>query len=176
MSKNISTEQKDMVLIEKLNSENENIFLEALAEIIEKGNTFFITHMIDLYKNTKSESKKQKLFGTFIDLKDLNTRPYIINYINDANYNLIKKDLLNICWQSSLIFEDYIDTFINIFVNDDFELAFEAFTIIELFENKFPVEVIDKNISLLNSHYQLFEESKKKLTPELINILKNLSE
>jgi len=167
-------EKKDNLIIEKLNSSNESKINEAIAEIRQNGKPEFFPHMINLYKNSSSYIVKQQLFDTFIDIKDVNVIPYIVQTLKNPEYKNIKKDLLNICWQTSLDFIDYVDIFIEIFIFDDFETAFEAFTIIDCIDNKPDTHFFQKSIDLLISNTENIKENKQFLFEEILNKLNNL--
>jgi hypothetical protein len=176
MSKDIFKDKKDKILIEKLTSENNNLVLDAISSIKEQGSVLFLPFLIELYKTTKFQDIKIELFNLFIDLKDKNAVQFIIDAIKNTEYYKIKKDLLSICWQSSLLFHEYIELFIDIFVKDDFEIAFEAFTIIEWMDLLVNKETINNQISYLIKNKESVSEQKQILFNELIKTLENLSE
>ncbi len=70
-------------------------------------------------------------FNIIIDIKDNNFKSIIFNFISNDKYSSIKKDIVSICWQSSISFCSEISLFFDILINDDIEIAIEALSVIE---------------------------------------------
>lgn len=131
----------------KLSSSDTKEVLSAIEIIREKGNKDYLPVLFDLLaSNPEHEVRKEilKLFGT---IKVKETVPYFIDALKNDNFNSIRKDILTTCWQNGLDFSPYIEVFIDLIVSGNWEVAFEAFTVIENLEY-FPLEEKIKNIKL----------------------------
>lgn len=117
-----------------LNSEDIEIVKDALEKISETGNRFYLPLLFDLL-NTMPEHDVEveitKLIGSVKNKESVNT---FMRAVEDEKYKLIRQKLIAACWQNGLDFSNFIPVFIDIVINDDWETAFEAFTLIDNLE------------------------------------------
>lgn len=138
----ISTKLKNQLF-----SANTNEVITAVNTLKEKGNKEYLPLLFELLRlQPEAEIQKEilQLLGT---VKDKETIPIFIQYIEDEKFSSIRKTLLNSCWQSGLDFSKHLNTFVDVVINEEWEVAFEAFTVIENLEH-FPSEEEIKTIKL----------------------------
>ena len=94
-----------------------------------------------------------------------------MNFIADNEFHSIRGDLLSLCWQTSLDFSEFFEDFIEIFIKSGLKNSFEAFTVIEYFED-LDKKIIRKNIDKLQQRIDEIGIDKKDLLVDLVNILR----
>jgi len=119
-----------------LNLKNDNEVVNAIKEIRKNGNGKDLNILIDIYQNTKNDDIKKSIYSIFCDLKDQKLTKNIIEILKDTEDKTILKMLVASCWESRLDYLDYFELFINLIMQEDFTIAFDAFTLLENFDNK----------------------------------------
>lgn len=121
-------------LRQALNSEDIDVVKDALEKISETGNRFYLPLLFDLL-NTMPEHEVEveiiKLIGSVKNKDSVNT---FMRAVEDEKYTPIRKKLIAACWQNGLDFSNFILVFIDFVIHDDWETAFEAFTLIDNLE------------------------------------------
>ena len=153
-------------------SANTEVVLQSIQKIKEKGNPAYLPLLFDILKtNTDSEIEKEitQLLST---VKQEESIPVFMEAVKNKKYKTIQKKLLETCWQNGLNFADYLVELADISIHSEWEIAFEAFTIIDNFE-KFPAEdILDKCKDFLIQEQQagkvqndyFYEEIQKKIS------------
>lgn len=131
----------------KLFSADNSVVLSALNSLKENGNKEYLPILFELLlANPEVEIKSEilKLLGT---VKDKDTITVFITALHELKYASIRKDILATCWQNGLDFSLHMSVFADLVINEEWEVAFEAFTVIENLEH-FPAEEEIKDIKL----------------------------
>jgi len=106
----------------------------AIEKISIEGNRLYLPILFDLL-NTMPEHEIEieitNLLGTVKDKESVNS---FMRAIEDEKYKAIRKTLISACWQNGLDFSNFIPVFVDIIINDEWEVAFEAFTLIDNLE------------------------------------------
>ncbi|MDX8339235.1 HEAT repeat domain-containing protein [Draconibacterium sp. IB214405] len=121
--------------------------LAAINTLKEKGNKDYLPILFELMltdNDAQIEKELQKLLGT---IKDKETIPVFINALQEDKYKSIRKKVLTVCWQNGLDYSEYIEVFVNLIISEEWETAFEAFTVIENMEH-FPSPEVMKPLKL----------------------------
>ncbi len=163
---------QEQIWSEKLDSGDQDTVKEAIKEIREFGNIKILPVLIEKYsKNTDSFLRKE-LEKLLSDIKHKEAAGIMFQYVLNPGYSHIKKDLLTILWQSRLDFSPYVAELVEIFINEPFEMAFEAFTVLEYIENPIDRQVAKESIERLKQSLSTIDEKKKFLLVDLVNMLK----
>lgn len=158
-------------IIRQLSSGVEEQLLSAITGLRETGNQLYMPDLLRLLRDSAFEAVKQEIRKLFIDLKDKNAVPYLIDAIADSEYASIRKDLLSCCWQSGFDFAGYLSFFVDQVILNDWEVAFEAFTVIENLETFPSHDILENEIKKINRVLPSSEGNKKYLLTELRSIL-----
>ncbi len=174
-SKQLNNKQKksqEQIWNEKLSSKDNETVKQTIKEIRELGNIKILPSLIEKFSNEADTEIKKELAKLLSDIKRKDAAEIFFQYVMDENYKHIKKELLSILWQSRLDYSPFINELINIFINEPFEIAFEAFTVIEY--NDYPIDqhVAEQNIEKLKYSLRTIDEKKKFLLVDLVNLLK----
>jgi HEAT repeat protein len=127
MKENINTKE----LRTLLGSGNEDRILEAIQRIRFSGSPELLPAIIELTFKEKPGIVRGEAIKILNDLKDKNAVSFItealVTYRGKDGY----RDLVCACWQNGLDYSDHLDFFMDILIHDEFEIAMEAFTVIE---------------------------------------------
>lgn len=138
----INTEVKN-----KLFSANADEVITAINLLKEEGNKNYLPVLFELLvskPDPEIEKEIVKLLGT---VKDKETVSVFADALTNENFTSIRKTILTTCWQNGLDFAPHMNLLAELVINEPWEVAFEAFTIIENFEH-FPPEEELKDIKL----------------------------
>jgi hypothetical protein len=159
------------LIVEKLFSKKTDDVLFTINQVRNSGQTSVLPHIIELLNLENNSSIRLSIIELLNDLKKQEGTIEIINALKNKNYQSIQKLLLISCWQSGLDYSKHIDYFVDLFIGEDFEIAFEAFTIIENMDEVINHEIINPLINKLKSEVSKNDESKTELMIELVAIL-----
>jgi len=158
-------------LLKRLWSEDSTQALSALSELRRVGHCDYLPELLKLLNETRHEDVKKELELFLCDIRDKGCIPYIIDSLNNDQFQHVKNIIVSSCWQSRLDYSDHLDTFIQIFITEDYLTALEAFTVIEealldISEEK----KAEYRLRLISSIEDVANE-KKPLLKELINLM-----
>ncbi len=154
----------------KLFSANTTEVIAAINLLKEKGNKEYLPILFEiLVAKPETEIKKAilVLFGT---VKDKDTIPYFVEALQENKFQSIRKEILTTCWQNGLDFSPYISLLVDIIVTDTWEVAFEAFTLIENLEHFPPEEEMHPIKLKIASHLKTSEEQKAYFLEEILKL------
>ena len=161
----------DAALLKRLWSDDTHQALKALGELRMVGHCDYLPELLELLNETGKEELKNELTHLLCDIRDKRCIPYIIDSLNDNKFQHVKSIIVSSCWQSRLKYSDHIDTFIQIFIKEDYLTALEAFTVIEESLFDIPAEKIEEYKNRLISSIEDIDNEKKPLLKELINLM-----
>jgi hypothetical protein len=161
-------------IIRRLRSGKENLILTAIYHLRNRvESAVYIPEIIDLAHTIKNNEIRNELFLFLSDMKDASGIPYLIDAIRNREYQSIWNEIIAACWQSGLNFSGYLDTFIKIFLEEDYLTALEAFSVIEQSIIYLEDSRIEQYKNDLISGLEEVKEEKKPLATELINIMQH---
>ncbi len=114
-------------------TDNQTVIL-ALGRIKQQGNRLYIPVLFDMLKagpEPEIETEIKNLLGTVKDKESVNS---FMRALEDENYKSIRKSILVACWQNGLDFSTFLPVFVDLVISEEWEVAFEAFTIIDNLE------------------------------------------
>lgn len=141
-------------------SDNESLIHDTISYIHENGSTKMLPLLFELLEHTNSESIKQDIFNCLADAKDVNSIPFFIDALNNQDLKNYKGKILSVMWQANIDFSAHTNLFTDILINDNYETAIEAFTILEVCASnlsEFEKKELTSKISTAISH----EKSEK---------------
>jgi len=155
-----------------LSSDKQHV-LDALKFLEEEGDSSVIEVVAKSLICQEDEVIKENIRQFFMRIKNNNVVKNILEIIENNRFLSEKKFFISLCWQLPLQFDDFYDFFLKIFYEDNFENAFEAFTVIDTIINKgkqnLSEKVIAERIDELKSHLSKIDEQKRLLSMEMIH-------
>jgi len=157
-------------LIKNLQSGKTETVISALKLIASEGNNDLLTEVIKLFHQTTNNTIQQEIIKIIEHLKDPKSVPVIINAIENKDFADQLPVLVAACWKNGLNYEEYTETFVQVFIEGDFQLAFDAFTVIDNIE-KIKKQDAERCLIKLRNAFDDINDDKKRLITELINII-----
>ncbi|MDA3891250.1 MAG: hypothetical protein PF517_06245 [Salinivirgaceae bacterium] len=130
------TENNKQTKKELLFSKDEKVVIKAIENLRETGNDSDLELLTELYTETKLEKVKKSIYHFFCDLRNQSSADIITRIIKSTSDKDTLKMLTSSTWESRLNYIGYFELFIDLVIYEGFEIAFEAFTLIESFEEK----------------------------------------
>ena len=160
-------------IISNLQSGNIDLILQTLDTVHQEGNSEILKHILVLFNRTTEELIRNEIIKILDNLKNQDCAPVLMESIINKSS---KKDLFNLvsaCWKNGLNYMDYLEIFVNIFIESEFNLAFEAFTVIENMDEVNEI-IAQKCLNTLQKELSNLQKDKQALGKELIQIINNL--
>ena len=161
--------------IKNLRSEKTSVILDTLKYIFVNGNKDILSEVIELLHATSDTIIRDEIIKILENLKEQDCVPPIIKAIENPDYKDILSILVSSCWKNGLNFNEYIEVLTDVFIQSDFQLAFDAFTVIDNFEN-IDIQLADTCLLRLENSVENIKDDKKSLYFELINVIENIKE
>ena len=137
----------DTATRDRLFSANAETVLAAVESLQEKGNKEYLPMLFEILLSAPEAEVKEAILKLLGTVKDKETIPVFIEVLQNEKYKNIRKEIITTCWQNGLDFGNYIGVFADLVITESWEVAFEAFTVIENLEH-FPPEEEFKAIRL----------------------------
>lgn len=162
-------------IIKILESNEEGKVLSTLKNLEKEGNNDILPNIISLLSTSSSTLVRDEVIKILDHLKDPNSAEIIVNAIKNTKMENELAILVGACWKNGLNYEDSLEVFVDVFIQSNFQLAFDAFTVIDNFE-QIDLNKANVNILKLESCIEDCTDDKKALCSELINIINDLKE
>jgi hypothetical protein len=124
------------------------------------------------YDRSEDEGLKLLISTLFNDIKERSSCPEVIDAITAAESQATKAMLAASCWQSGLDYSEHAVALARIYTEGDFATSLECFTVLETCAMTISEENRNQIISLLEKETEMKDDARKKLTGELITVLK----
>lgn len=164
--------KKNTELLNRLNSSNYFVIIEALREIKEYGTINIIPNLFDLINENTPDTIKKDILRLICDIKEQSAAPVLVDAISKRDFGDDTSQVIATFWQSRLDFSNYLPTFIRIFIKEDYQTALEAFTVVEGSVPKITGKMQQECINILESAENTISKDKKPLFNELIKVIK----
>ena len=162
-------------IIKNLKSGDSKIILNTLNYVEKEGNVEILGHVIELLYLTSETLIRDEIIKILEFLNEQNCAPVLVDSIKNPKYYDQLSILIPACWKNGLNYEEYVEVFTDIFISSEFQLAFDALTVIDNF-SRIDDKKADICLIKLENSIEDVKDDKKPLTYELINIIKNLKE
>ncbi len=155
-------------------SGNQELIDHALEEIKNKGDNTFIAPLIELLHQPSPKELKEKIYQLFIDLKHENSVDQLINELKKEEDPDILERLVASCWQNGLDYSKHLSYFVQLVIDQEFQIAFEAFTVIENMYGKIEGDLERKLIEKITNSLKDSDNRKQYLLKGLLEIIPNI--
>ena len=157
-----------------IKSANPELIDHALEEIKNKGDHTFVTPLIELLHQNLSRELREKIFMLFVDLKNENSVDQLVSDLKIETDLDILERLVAACWQNGLNFSMHLPYFVDLVIDQEFQIAFEAFTVIENMYGKIEVDIEVLLTDKISASLPGAMENKEYLLRGLLEIIPNI--
>ena len=144
------------------------IVLDALKQIKSVGNSLYIPILFDLLVTSPEQEIEQEIKSILGNVKDKQSVNSFMRGIEDEKYKSIRKTILTACWQNGLDFSTFLPVFIDQIINENWEVAFEAFTIADNLEVLPGEPVLSASIQKIENAIESLPEQKQYFLNEIL--------
>jgi hypothetical protein len=124
------------------------------------------------FDSSDDEGLRQTITRFFNDMKERSARIEVIESLATVKRMSSKTMLASSCWQSGLDYSEYAVNLAEAFSAGDYETSLECFTVIDNCSGSISEDDSNEIIFLLEKGIINFDAPKKRLTQELISLLK----
>ncbi len=135
------------------------------------GNLTYVPDLLKLLSQTGSELIEKELIRFLADIKEQGVVPLVAAGLKKPGLARAHAGILSAIWQSGLDYSSHMDLFIQLFIEGDYLVALESFTVIEQSMEHISNQKIEKERQHLLDGLTRVSEDKKPLARELINLL-----
>jgi hypothetical protein len=170
-------ENKELKIIENLLEQgNTEVILSTLGKIREMGAPQLIPLMVKTYKKNNIKEIQQSIFDLLCDLYLPEVAGVMENIISSEEDLNVKQMLVTSCWYSRVDYSGCLKTFIDIVMGSPFELAFEAFTVIENNEGNVNRKNKEELVDYISRNQAKVHHGNETLVDSLQMIIENFEE
>lgn len=162
-------------LLKGLESNNSIKVIETLEELRFSGKVSDIPLLIELLHLTTDPEIKSKVSELFNALKESDAIPLIVEAIQNEKYAPELKELVASCWENGLDYGHYLTLFVDLLIESEFAVAFEAYTVITNMTAKIDTQTIDREIAKLDEALKNAPEQKRGLIEDIIDFLPSIT-
>lgn len=161
-------------LLKGLLSADPEKIIETLEELRVSGETSDIPVLLEMFHLSKDKEINSKIHSLFANLKEKDTIPLIIAAIKNERYAPELKQLISCCWENGLDYTSYLSLFVDLLIESDFLVAFEAYTVITNMITTIDQAKIDVEIEKLDKALHLTTDEKKVLMLDVVDFLPSI--
>lgn len=161
-------------ILEGLQSADSLKVIETLEELRVSGKSADIPFLIELLHLTQNPEIKSKITDLFANLKESDAIPLIVEAIQNQKYAPELKELVASCWENGLDYSNYLTLFVDLLIDSEFLVAFEAYTVIVNMTATIDQAKIDIEIDRLEQAMQNATDEKKALMLDVIDFLPSI--
>lgn len=161
-------------LKQAIKSGNPELIDHALDEIKNNGDDTYIAPLIAFVHQNLSVEIKEKIFQIFTDLKHEKSVDQLVSELRQEENLDILERLVAACWQNGLNYSKHLSFFVQLVIEQEFQIAFEAFTVIENMYGKIDSDEEGQLIEKITESLQNIEERKEYLLKGLLEIIPNI--
>jgi hypothetical protein len=172
----MESDLKSKEILNNLKSSDSEFLIDTIDKIRESGNRMIMEGLFDLLHTTADAEVKGSIIALLSELKHQESAILLLEAIKNEKYLNERKDLVCCCWQNGLSYIDHLPLFVDLIIDESFQIAFEAFTVIEHMYGKTEDQVIDQECKKIEAAYQNANKEKAYLFNELLTILKDIPE
>ncbi len=131
-----------------------------------------ITLLAQFYDESDREEIKTAISAFLNDMKERSGRAEVIGSLGAVKKPETKAMLASSCWQSGLDYSEYAVVLCEEFMSGDYMTSLECFTVLENCTDTISVDDKTDLIARLDSALARYDTPMRKLTEELISLLK----
>ncbi len=155
-------------------SGNLDVIDHALDEIKSTGDDTYIAPLIEYVHQNLSREYKEKVFQLFDDLKLEDSVDQLVCEIKKVTDNDVLERLVASCWQNGLNYSKHLPYFAQLVMDQEFQIAFEAFTVIENMYGKIDRDVENELLATIEKKLPDADERKQYLLKGMLDLIPNI--
>lgn len=147
--------------------------LAVLEKIREVGVPKLLPALVKVYKTCGDDDVKMAIFNLLSDASQQELVDVMADVILNEEDANVKQMLVTSCWYSKVDYLSHLEIFVDLVVESQFELAFEAFTVIENRQGSVTAERRAELINYIEGKMDSVVDGNESLAESLVEIVKN---
>lgn len=164
----------DPRIIQILHSGNPVVVTSAIEELRENGSSGYLPVLFELLHSTRDDGVKKSITGLLAELKHREVIPLLIEAIQNKQYANELQSIVSACWENGLDYSEYLSIFVNLVIEKDFLVAFEAYTVITNMTGKISNAVQETESRKIKEALLNTDSNKNDLLQDLLDFLPEL--
>ena len=157
--------------IQNLQSANSEVVADTLNQLSETGNSAYIPFLVELLHSTQNPEIKKRVTSLLSELKHSDAIPLIIEAIQNQKYTDDLQYLVSACWENGMDYSAHLPLFVDLMLEQDFMVAFEAHTVITNMTGKISSELCGELTQKIQAALPSVDEGKRGLLEEILDFL-----
>lgn len=160
-------------LLKQLESNDPAAVLKALHTLEKVANINDLPSIIRVMAGITGHELMNHFTEFLSNVRSKQAPAFMAQFLADPVYARIRSELTRACWESQLDYSSHLMLFAHLFIGGDYQLALEAFTVIEntCLERPVGKGVLTEISVLIKNSLPDQPETKQRLTRELILVL-----
>jgi hypothetical protein len=155
-------------------SGNQDVIDHALEDIKSNGDATYIAPLVEYVQTNLSREYKDKVYQLFDDLKLENSVDQLVSELKKINDPDVLERLVASCWQNGLNYSKYLPFFVQLVMDQEFQIAFEAFTVIENMYGKIDRDIENELLATIEKKLPGVDERKQYLLKGMLDLIPNI--
>jgi len=160
--------------IKKIESKDKNIVIEGIKALRESGKPDAVINIAELLNYHKAVEVQNECIRFLNDIKDQKAVGFLVDMIKKKKNNSVLQHMVSSAWQNNLDYSEHLELFAEIALNEDYIIAYEAFTVIENNIDRADGELADKVQDIISTGLKNAEKEKQPMLDELLHVIKDL--
>lgn len=153
---------------------NPDLIEHALEEIKNNGDNTFLAPLAEYVHQHLPGEIKDKIFRVFNDLKNQDAVELLMDLLRQEKDLDVLERLVASCWQNGLNFSKHLPYFVQLVIDHEFQIAFEAFTVIENMYGKIDRDVEMELLEKIETRLPAADARKQYLLKGMLDIIPNI--
>jgi hypothetical protein len=129
-----------------------------------------------LLYSQNNEEIENEIIKLLSEIKAKDAPEEFVIALQNERYAPLKEILLGCCWQNGLDFSPYLKVFSDIFLENDYMVAFEAYTVIQNTEEKISTDDAKAITLKLQKAIPLVTDDRKILINDILDYLPTITQ
>ncbi len=156
-----------------LSNSDKDTLPSVIEQIRDTGVPKLLPTLVDIYKKCDDTDVRTAIFNLLSDVSQRDIVDAMVDcIINETDIN-VKQMLITSCWYSRIDYLPRLEVFIDLVLSSPFELAFEAFTVIENRPSEISDERREQLTSYINNRIDNVTKGNEELAKGLLRIIGN---
>lgn len=157
--------------LQNLQSANSELVAQSLNQISDNGNSAYIPFLVELLHSTQNQEIKKRVSNLLAELKHSDAIPLIIDAIRNQKYSDDLQFLVSACWENGMDYLEHLPLFVDLMIEQDFMVAFEAHTVITNMTGRITREQCEMQTLKIKQSLPGLSADKRGLLEEIVEFL-----
>ncbi|RKD88448.1 HEAT repeat domain-containing protein [Mangrovibacterium diazotrophicum] len=157
--------------ITNLQSSNAELVNETINQLSESGNSAYLPFLFELLHSTSNDEIKRRIARLLAELKHSDAIPLIIEAIKNKAYTKELQYLVSACWENGMDYSEHLSLFIDLMIQHEFMIAFEAHTVITNMTGKISAATCEQESTKIKNALTQVSEENRQMLEEVLEFL-----